>query len=64
MVRFAIALLAMFSLSLATAGVADLNPAAISYKLPDKIPWSAAVGAQSPRPSSEIRQRPAYTSCS
>jgi hypothetical protein len=39
MVRFAFALLALFSLSVATAGAADLNPAAISYKLPEKISW-------------------------
>jgi len=39
MVRFAFALLALFSLSVATAGAADLNPAALSYKLPEKIPW-------------------------
>ena len=39
MVRFAFALLALLSLSVATAGAADLNPAAISYKLPEKIPW-------------------------
>jgi hypothetical protein len=39
MVRFAFALLALLSLSVATAGAAGLNPAAISYKLPEKIPW-------------------------
>jgi hypothetical protein len=34
----AIAIVAM--VSLAPAKVADLNPAAIAYKLPDQIPWS------------------------
>src|SRR5271170_6025142 len=39
MARFAIALLTLCSLWVGTAGAADLNPAAISYTLPDKIPW-------------------------
>jgi quercetin dioxygenase-like cupin family protein len=40
MIRFAVALLALFSMSAGMAAAADLNPAAISYKLPENIPWA------------------------
>ena len=44
MVRLAIALLVLFSLWVGAGEAADLNPAAISYKLPDKIPWGDNTG--------------------
>jgi hypothetical protein len=42
-----IAIAVAATVSLASAKVADLNPAAIAYKLPDQIPWTdESIGAK------------------